>query len=100
MDNISNIGLTTSSEVIAFIEETIESVQIENLVPTVIYGKFPDEAENNYRVSLTDRAELGLFTNHCLVSAPPLKELLIPTSLVNSVKNKTINLLGDTVVFL
>jgi len=100
MSNLSNIGLTTSSEVVAFIKANIESVQIENLVPTVIYGKFLDEAEEKYRISLTKRAELGLFNNHCLVSAPPLKELLIPTNLVSSVKNKTINLLGDTVVFL
>jgi hypothetical protein len=93
------LQLTIENEVIEFVKVNIESLELDGLIPVLIYGKFSDENEGHFRISLQERNEFEKYNknNGTFVKTTGIPDIFINNSFENIVKNKTMVLVNDTV---
>ena len=96
-----DIALTVTEEVIEFVQSLINSLHLKDPVPALIYGKFGDEKEDNYRVSLSERSELQQHASGkgFIVKVRGINELFVPSELEPFISGKTMLLVEDAVEF-
>ena len=93
--------LIVDKEVIDFVKYNIESLKLNDPIPVLIYGKFSDEKENQFRISIQEKSEFKKYNknNGAYIGATGIPDIFVDKSFENIIKNKTMILVNDTVKF-
>jgi hypothetical protein len=98
---MERLNLEIAPDVVAFVEGCLEGLGMADPVPTLIYGKFPDERANNFRIALVERAELSTepSAKGAVYFVERLNELFVQDKHRPEVENTVMRLVEDCVVF-
>ena len=98
---MQTLDIEIDPEVVNFVSNCLNGLGMEDPVPVLIYGKFSDEPNNNFRLSLSERT--GLLSpatgKGIIYTVPGLNELFVSNEHRSKIENKRMSLVNDCVIF-
>ncbi len=97
---METLDLEIGHDVLEFYQGALIGLDINDPVAALIFGRFSDESEDNFRIAVSERSELSIGPDGkgALYQVHKLGLLYVPNRLVAAVKGKSLGMQNDIVI--